>query len=330
MFRKILVPLDGSLFGVFAIDLALQISKQTGASLLLAHVHEPFVMSAGVPMVDTRLDLDNRELLDGTLERLHDRARMNSEQPCTLTFLEGDVAGTLREYVEEAEVDLVVMITRGKGGLRRAIFGSVASALVHALDVPIVFARSSTEQPEIEPRGVGPTAPINRILVPLDGSWVAEQVIEKLQGLLRPENTEYLFLRVITLLAPPTEGTFSNFATGSEDLGPRKVAAMKYLSEVADRLRAGGATAMTTVAVNDNPARAILGMARKHKAGMIAMATHGAGMFGRVVLGSVADKIIRASPVHVFVYRPPHENADKVGGADSIAPAPVPVVANYR
>lgn len=330
MLTKILVPLDGSPFGAFAIDLALQVAKQARASLMLVHIQEPFVMAAGVPMVDTRLDLENRQVALTTVARLHERARVKSGQQCPLEVMEGDVAETLRRYVEEAHVDLVVMTTRGRSGFRRAVFGSVATALVHTLDIPILFARSSTEPSEIEPSEAEPTGSIKRILVPLDGSWIAEKVISELDGLTGSESTEYLLLRVLTPLPGPTEATIATFTIGREDVAPRKAEAWNYLSGVADRLRATGAAATPIVTVNASAARTILGAARKHKADMIAMSTHGAGMFERIILGSVADKIIRTASVPVFVYRPRHGNANITTGSDSIVAQRGPLTAIDR
>ena len=299
MYKVVLVPVDGSELSAFAVDLAAEVSRQTGASLELAHVHEPFVMAGGVPMVDTALDVENRGRIDGELERLRDRARMKSGKDATLTFLKGAVVPALHDYVKLARADLVVMTSRGRSGIGRALFGSVASALMQRLDVPVLFARPRTESQDSNSRFVA-----SRILVPLDGSGAAEQVIEKTYDLTNPESTQYLLLRVLTPLPPPTEGSIATFTLGRDDLALRKKEAQRYLDEVADRIRARGITVNTIIAVNRDPARVILGMARTRKADVIAIATHGAGAFERMVLGSVADKIIRTAPIPTLAYRP--------------------------
>ena len=318
MFTKILVPLDGSPVGLHAIEFAIRIANQTGAITELAHVHEPFVRTAGAPMTDTRLDLENRRVIDKAVERLWKSARIRGGSQIILTFMEGNVAEALEQYVQQAHVDIIVMTTRARGGLRRAIAGSVASALVSRVNVPIIFARAGERRP-VTARKEKSAGTVSRILIPLDGSCESEQVVAQVEKLAAPAISELFLLRVLTPLPGPIEGTIASFTLSRDDLANRKVEAMKYLSEVAGRLRADGRKVILLVAVNSDPGRTIIASARKHKADMIAMATHGAGAIERMILGSVADKIIRTAEIPALVYRPRGKDANVTTNAAEVA-----------
>jgi nucleotide-binding universal stress UspA family protein len=79
--------------------------------------------------------------------------------------------------------------------------------------------------------------------------------------------------------------------------------AEEYLAGVAGRLRARGLQVQTRVAVEEQPAVAILREAAEARAGLIALATHGRRGLSRLFLGSVADKVVRGATVPVLVHR---------------------------
>lgn len=316
MYRLILVPLDDSPFSARAIPLALRIARHTGGSIELVHVHERVVYGSGAPAADRLLDMDIRRDMREKLEALRDRVAAKAGLPVTASFLDGEIASALQAHVESRGIDLVVMTTHGRGGPSRAWLGSVADALVRRLRVPILLARSRT----VGPVGVA-APPVRRVLVALDGSPIAEEVLERALALGTPNQTEYLLFRVVTPAAAvplryPGDPVGSVLAYPSE-IGLATEAARNYLVGVAERIRRPGVPVNVRVAVHTQPARAIIDMAHEVDADLVALVTHGHGSLVRVLLGSVADKVIRGARVPTLVYRPEAVAAHSVVAASA-------------
>jgi len=131
-----------------------------------------------------------------------------------------------------------------------------------------------------------------RILIPLDGSALAESVLIQVRRLLLRGDGELLLLQVVTL-PPSTE------ADAGEPLDLLWARATEYLGNVAARLSAEGLRVRSRV-VEGFPAHQILEVAKKEKATLIAMSTHGRTGLSRWVFGSVTEKVLRASPIPVL------------------------------
>ena len=140
-----------------------------------------------------------------------------------------------------------------------------------------------------------------RILVALDGSEHAEQVLPLVEELADKFGSTVILLQVA-----PRLGTAMVAASAPQDptLTHRleKEAAASYLGAVADRLRGMGRT-VTTAQAEGNAAEEILKYARNEGVDLIAITTHGRGALGRLVFGSVADEILRQAPGPVLVER---------------------------
>lgn len=132
------------------------------------------------------------------------------------------------------------------------------------------------------------------IVVPLDGSPLAERILGQVRRLLFYKDAKVLLVRALEY-PPALEETL-------ESLEVRKAKALKYLGEVAERLSSQGARVETCVR-EGNPANVILGVVKEEHASLITMSTHGRGGLSRWVWGSVAEKILRASPVPVLAVR---------------------------
>jgi nucleotide-binding universal stress UspA family protein len=151
-------------------------------------------------------------------------------------------------------------------------------------------------------------APFRQILIPLDGAVLAEHILEHALALGAMMPAAYTLLRVVkpvTLFQP------APFTTPT-DLDPdatmqHQMEAQRYLQAIAARHQSDMVDFRTQVVVAQQPAAAILEYARDHAADLIALATHGRGGAERLLLGSVADKIVRGASTPVLLYRPPAE-----------------------
>jgi nucleotide-binding universal stress UspA family protein len=304
MYRNLLVPLDGSPFSEQALPFACSIAQRSGASLHLAHVHalnDPIFIE-GMPVIDADLHTLGREHERAYLAQVRDRLSSAEKLSiiCANPDNAGSIAGTLADYVVANQIDLVVMTTHGRGGLARAWLGSVADALVRCSLAPLLLLRPGKREPDVEQ-----TAQFRRILIPLDGSALSEQILEPAVELGGMAQAEYTLLRVAEPFVLTSYAPLAQVSRLDEHLTQEGVAeARHYVERVAADLRTAGQTVYIRAVLAEQPAVAILDEARREEADLIAMTTHGRSGLTRLLLGSVADKVLRGSALPVLVQRP--------------------------
>lgn len=140
-----------------------------------------------------------------------------------------------------------------------------------------------------------------RILVPLDGSELAEQALVQAKGLAQ-DCCEVHLLQVIRLPLPvmtPDIGMSVPVIDVDELVGE----AMAYLESVAEQFENQGIGAKCAVVEEDNIADAIVNYAREHSIDLIAQSTHGRGGLSRLVFGSVAEAVLRQAPCPIMLIR---------------------------
>ncbi|MBK9713940.1 MAG: universal stress protein [Kouleothrix sp.] len=295
MFRRVLVPLDGSSFGEHALPFARSIACRAGASLHLAHIHVigvPMTLDS-VPMFDTAMDTQSRQQEQVYLARLAQQLEAGGELRVTTSLLDGAVAEALQEYAASSGVDLVVMTTHGRGAFSRAWLGSTADALVRLAPVPILLVRPCDLSPNMVP-----PVELRHVLIPLDGSPLAEQVLAHAATLGALTDARLTLLHAI---APEVTGGLP--VPGHPTLEQARDIAQGYLDRIAERLGAQSLDVRTEIVVG-HPATGILEYARSHTVDLIALATHGRSGVARLLLGSVADKIVRGTTTPVMIYHP--------------------------
>lgn len=312
MFTRILVPLDGSMLAEQALPLATAMAQRFQATL---HLLRAVVVPVG-------LEVDFRALVDALRDEaqryLADVAgRLRSSGYAVETaVVEAEPAEAILEYTQQHEIALITMATHGRTGLGRWVLGSVADKVVRASHRPVLLVRA----------GVTQASPhVHRILLPLDGSTLAEQALPLAEAVARAFGAEIIVLRVITPVTSPYvygDALAGYAAPYIEDvLEAQRNEAENYVTDTVEQLRAAGLRARGEVA-GGLPADEILRVAAEHHADLIVMATHGRSGLGRFALGSVAERIVSASPVPVLVIRPagqPPAQAWPEGAAAQVA-----------
>jgi nucleotide-binding universal stress UspA family protein len=312
MYRSILVPLDGSTFAEHALPFALAIARRSGARLLLATVSTPIAEAYVEGLYFSSLELDqevtarHRAYLESTAHRL----RQKTDLPITIAVHHGEVAVTLCDLLAQGEADLVVMATHGRGAFSRVWMGSVADEMLRHTNVPMLLVRPTAGSPDLEQE-----PNLGKMLLPLDGSELAEEIIEPAIALAAVvPHAEIVLVRAIDGLIPreTAPDAADKGETESHTL-VRQLHAMqdrlhqqaeRYLEGIAAKLRARGLTIQTQVVVEDHAAEAILREAEHQHAGVIALETHGRHGLARLIHGSVGDKVVRGAHVPVLVHRP--------------------------
>jgi nucleotide-binding universal stress UspA family protein len=308
-YRSIVVPLDGSRLGEQAVPLAVAVAERARAALRLVLVSIPAVpptamlpLSAEVRRLYVSLEVEARKAERAYLRTLADQLRKQfSSLAITSRTLQGPVAPALLEYIRRGRSDLVVMTSRGHSGLRRLWLGSVADAVIRESSAPVLLVRPEQNAP---PRPV--LENLSQVLVPLDGSPLSETILGPTQRLASLAGAELMLVEVIQPLASPLEGQRTAPSTFDVELtNVRRKETADYLKGVAEECRRAGVKAVYAAPVGANVADTILGLAESPSIGMIAIATHGRGGIKRLVIGSVADKVVRTAARPILVYRPP-------------------------
>ncbi len=136
MYRRIMVPLDGSELAQTALPHALDLCRACGATLALLHVRDPRSGS---------LEAARRYL--GYMQHQHANDGITIE----LIVREGPVAATIIEAARQEHADMIVMATHGRSGLQRVVYGSVAEQVLRGSSTPVLLVRvpgATVEQPE--------------------------------------------------------------------------------------------------------------------------------------------------------------------------------------
>lgn len=309
MLRSILVPLDGSSFGEHVLPFACALARKADAVLHLAHVHQPIPPTtvAGVAIMDS-LELHRRQDEQAYLSDVSRRLTATGPVRLELKLLEGDIVAALREYARARDIGLMALSTHGRGALSRFWLGSVADQVVREAELPLLIYR-----PQDGAADFARAFDLKRILVPLDGSPLAEQILEPAVSFAALFGAELLLAQVVqpvlrpvyapdgsTAVALAHSGELENIPALQERLVDE---ARTYLLRLAASLRGRGARVDTTVVVEEQPAVGLLREAQAKRAGLIAMETHARRGLARLFLGSVADKVVRAGAVPVLLGR---------------------------
>lgn len=301
--RTVLVPLDGSPFAEQALPWAAAIAGPARARLRLVLVHQspsPPPADAATRRLYTRIELSLRKAQRDYLAKVADRMRREHGVQVAKATLQGTPAPALARYVQETDPEIVVMTTHGEGGIRRAWLGSVADQLVRSLETPMLIVR-----PREDDEAAAGVAALQEILVALDGSARAEAALPPATTLALLLKAKLALVRVVQPVMPFTDPV-RPFPLGFDEELTRlgRAQAQDYLDDVSERLNAAGVAASGAAVVGSSVFEAIQDAARAPGTGMIALATRGRGGLPRLVLGSVADKLVRGGELPVLVTRP--------------------------
>lgn len=299
VYRRIVVPLDGSALAEQALPHAEALAQMTGAPLHLVRVMDPThlgtplgtLLSADAVALELLLE-DERIAAREYLERIEGDL-LDRRQAVTVEYRPGRVANELLAAAQPG--DLLVMTTHGRSGLGRWFLGSVAEEVVRRATVPVWLVRvSDTES----------TPPaIRRIVVPLDGSPLAEEALPAARALATRLHVPVRLVTVIDVsgtLALELAAAAVSTSRLEETLIRLFAEAESRLARACERLRHAGVETNTEVR-HDSPAQAIVAAAQPGD--LIVMTSHGRTGLSRWFLGSVAEAVIRRASVPVLLVR---------------------------
>jgi nucleotide-binding universal stress UspA family protein len=292
----ILVPLDGSPLAEQALPYA-QALLAPGAELTLLEVVEEPESIHGmsgrllVPIEDLQRMLERQAHAD--LEKA--KSTLGSESlPVQLEVTRGDPAEEILRVAGERQVELIAMTTHGRGALGRWVFGSVADRVARTSPVPVLLVRPSEDEPQ--------SVAIRRLVVPLDGSALAEEALPTAQALATRLGVPIHLITVIDVMRIiPVEVApvvAFNAAVYEDTLSQLDGGARTLLADVSGRLEREGLHTSSEVA-QGSPFSTIADAV--HDGDLIVMTSHGRSGVRRWLLGSVAEKLVRETPVPVIL-----------------------------
>ncbi len=283
MSMTILVPLDGSPLAELALPFASVLARVAGGRLFLIHAASDMAM---LRRGSTELDIAVH--LDRLADRLRKSGIVTSQQ-----VVYDEPPRAIAQVARDHQAALIVMATHGRGGIGRALYGSVADQVLRSSSVPVLLVPIACvrEWPEDRPL---------RVLVPLDGSAFAEEVLGPVAMLARAVPVDLVPLRVV-------EQTHGFDSLGIPYRAPVSEAglasAREYLEQVASKPGMVVKPADLCVDAGD-PASTIARVAREQAVDLIAMTTRGRGGLARLTLGSVATGVLQRADHPLLVVRP--------------------------
>jgi nucleotide-binding universal stress UspA family protein len=309
MYRSILVPLDGSELGAQALPLACDLARHTGALLHLVYVADTAVaqptaitdlpMPAAQP--DAAAQLPARAYLEGLAQRLAEAAG----RPPDVALLSADpaeqpdlaVVTALAHYATVTGTDLIIMTSHGHGGLTRHRFGSVATAMLSASPVSLLLLRPA---PAVQPHL---PARLRRLLLPLDGSAWAEQILAPATALALASKLDLTLLHVVDphQLSPWVGQAAPEALPMSHE--ERQLEARAYLDHQAGRAQERGLLVHCCACLGAPVARTILTEALQLQADLIGLTMSAPTPRQHEGHGVVAA-VLRDAQLPILLYRP--------------------------
>lgn len=328
MYRVIMVPTDGSGFDREAIRVALRLAEKTNAKICLVRVLGPGSFFGAAADAENLHGVS--DLLHGVSDLLrgeHDNALSElyalavecgsiSSAEITVDLYTGPVNDVLPGYARRNDVDLIVISTHGRSGLARLSLGSVTDTLIRHTTIPVLVVKPPTSylNPQVRKS-------FERIIVPLDGSVLAEQILPRVMALAKFEEAEITLLNVLT----PQSYSQKEIVDPSMPWWENDVStAQAYLSRIAAKLRCDGTPVTTDIVIGENIAQSIGEFANREKADLIAIATRGRGGLARILHGSVADAVLHSSRTSMLVFKPHHMAAMDAPSEDGIMADQIP------
>jgi len=277
MLHRILVPLDGTDFAEAALPYAEALARRTGAKI---HLVRASIVRHPPPdnTEESRIVARERAYLVEQAQRLG-----AGQFAATVTLQQSDPPDAIVGQARQWGADLIIMATHERGPLGRAIFGSTTGKVLDDTPAPVLL---------VQPGDATPFAGTQRVLLPLDGSPQAEEALPIAQLLAQA------FAAPLTLVLALDRGQSKS-----------EHALRIYLREVAERLAAAGLTVQIEVR-NGDAARTIRDVAAATGATVIAMAMREHNVLRRVVLGSTAEAVLRATEIPLVMVRPKEEGRE--------------------
>lgn len=303
MYKKMLVPLDGSKLAEVVLPYAKELAGRLDLELNLLHVCEStktesqFMCRAYLEHASERVQKQSREVQKKTGASSEKRAVNVKGKVAT-----GHPAEEILSYADKNNIDLILMATHGRSGVRRWALGSTVDKVLRKSRVPVWLVRANIPEEIVHDEW-----PKRTLLVPLDGSKFAESVLPHVVALTKQRGVE--LVKVVLLRVYEKPFITADYPEPDEEAHEKRIInhfkqeAEQYLEKVEKRLADAGLNVEKEVLMG-KPADEITKYANNNHPNLIVMATHGSSGLSVWEYGDIADKILRGVSSPIFLVRP--------------------------
>ncbi|MBA2394985.1 MAG: universal stress protein [Ktedonobacteraceae bacterium] len=317
MFKRIIVPLDGSSRAEQALPVAARIARASGGSLHLLQVISPVVDYGGltpVPMLTEQSTMAEMAQSTGYLTSFATLPMMEGIQITTEAVF-GAPARQILEVAGSRGTNLIVLCSHGRSGFTRWALGSVAHQLVHHSSIPMLVLREHEVNSLLSH---GDDAQTLRTIVPLDGSELAESALwpaAYLTSALAAPAQGALHLVQVVKIFPATaeEGFISEL--NEEALQRARAYLMTTMEHIHATMKDLKLFVTSSVEYERDVTSTLVNVAEQKSEGqgvenagscnLIAISTHGRNGLQRLIMGSVTDRLLSTTKGPMLIVRPP-------------------------
>ena len=304
MYRKMLVPLDGSGFAEVVLPYAKELAARLGGEAVLLHIVSPEERSFFEPI--------HRAYINDTVETIRRQAKAvpvkGSAQPIQVRgeIVVGYPDEEIPRFAVANAVDLILMATHDSSVGRHRALGHVAEKVLHQSRVPVWLVRAGVPDAVSYDKW-----PEKTLIVTLDGSELAESVLPHVEALVqqRGETVNVALIRVCE--PPPMPSYYSVELSGvplnwgqyvQQEIDQCQKISGEYLAGIEKRLKDKNIRVRSEV-LTGKASNEIIGYASKNPFSLIVMTTHGRSGLGRLVYGSVAESVLLGASNPIFLVR---------------------------
>jgi nucleotide-binding universal stress UspA family protein len=288
MFRRILVPLDGSKLAEQVYPHVARLVNALGSEVALVSVCEPEESEYGAVC---------RSYVNNESDQLMGIIGKGSAAKIERGVLFGKPAEQIIGYAEENDIDLIVISSHGRSGITPWSLGSTVNKLLHKVGIPLIIVRAKEPPPE----ELVESSLFERILMPLDGSEKSAVVLPYVLELAQKLKSEVILFQALE------SGHHVHTIMGLDyipfkdrDIDSMKAKANDYLNKISEQFAGTKASIRAEIRVGDT-AEEIIKCASKTDSKLIALASHVHSAIEAWFYGSVTHKILHASSQSVLL-----------------------------
>lgn len=280
MFKRVLLPLDGSMLAESALEPALHLAQQAMGTVYLMRVPVYLDNDAQISPEYQRAwkgeeDFSNQEDVSAYLRKTQEKLQRSGVLVKTIIG-EGEPADAVLNTADTKKIDLIVMASHARSGVSRWLLGSVSGQIIRKAHIPVMLIRRPIK--------------INHILITLDGSDLAGLIVEPALALAADFGCRVTFLQVLE-------------TNGSADEDEEITNGASYLNLVQTR-HVPSNLDVNIVVKKGSATEEILSYAAQNEVDLIAMSTHGRSGLRRLFSGSVTEKVMCDSGLAMLIIRP--------------------------
>ena len=297
MFQKILVPLDGSEEAEAILPYVSHVASGMGIGVVLLSVVDCGALEMSESYYSRLFERAEQEAKG----RLHNAAHQLDQDGVRAeeVVVSGRADSEITETAKGLGCNLIAMSTHGRSPLGRGILGSVTDRVVHIARIPVL-----TVTPDKTRAYHGSDTLVNHIVVPLDGSELAETVLPYVREMASTLGYTVVLLRVVRPLHYFWVGDHPPEIHQENELMEKE--AREYMETTAESISDDGVDVEWRVLVG-HPTTTVLEQVRDIPHSIVALTTHGRSGFRRWLIGSLAETLVRSGGDPVLIVPPPEQ-----------------------